>query len=142
MSTPTAYYDATKDVVKVFVGSYDDNVYAIDGRTGAKIWAYTTVGNVIASPTTYLLNGQLRVYVGCDNTITEAFMYALDGTTGAVVWSYNLPDSKMKTSNNAAPNEVQITDAGIWSKSKVIEIDGYTIVLNGDQIGNMWCFIA
>jgi outer membrane protein assembly factor BamB len=34
----------------VYVGSYDGNVYALNARTGALLWKYTTGGTVESSP--------------------------------------------------------------------------------------------
>ena len=64
----------------VYVGSFDDNVYALDAKTGAKLWSYTTGNWVNSSPA--VANGV--VYVGSlDNNV-----YALDAKTGAKLWSY------------------------------------------------------
>ena len=34
----------------VYVGSEDNNVYALNATTGAKLWSYTTGGEVLSSP--------------------------------------------------------------------------------------------
>jgi outer membrane protein assembly factor BamB/ABC-type transport system substrate-binding protein len=64
----------------VYVGSYDDNVYALNATTGALVWKYKTGSYVLSSPAVF--NG--IVYVGSydDN------VYALNATTGALVWKY------------------------------------------------------
>src|SRR5579864_2217973 len=56
----------------VFVGSEDDNVYALNGSTGAKLWSYTTGSWVRSSPA--VANGV--VYVGSDDNN----VYALNGS--------------------------------------------------------------
>jgi outer membrane protein assembly factor BamB len=64
----------------VYVGSIDNNVYALNARTGAKLWSYTTAMEVYSSPA--VANGV--VYVGsADNNV-----YALNARTGAKLWSY------------------------------------------------------
>jgi outer membrane protein assembly factor BamB len=65
---------------KVFIGSDDWNVYALDAVTGAKLWNYATGGVVYSSPA--YDNGV--VYVGSNDTK----VYALDATTGAKLWSF------------------------------------------------------
>jgi outer membrane protein assembly factor BamB len=61
----------------VYVGSNDNNLYALNATTGANLWSYTPVGS---SPA--VANGV--VYVGSnDNNL-----YALNATTGAKVWNY------------------------------------------------------
>jgi hypothetical protein len=64
----------------VYVGSFDDNVYALNATTGACVWKYATGNYVISSPA--VANG--IVYVGSydDN------VYALNAATGALVWKY------------------------------------------------------
>jgi outer membrane protein assembly factor BamB len=50
----------------VYIGSSDDNVYALDARTGAKLWNYTTGRAVRSSPA--VANGV--VYIGSwDNNV-------------------------------------------------------------------------
>ena len=65
----------------VYVGSDDNNVYALNASTGAKLWSYTTGGPVYSSPA--VANGV--VYVGSDDNN----VYALNAATGAKLWSYS-----------------------------------------------------
>jgi outer membrane protein assembly factor BamB len=65
---------------RVFVGSNDGNVYALDLADGHKLWAYKTGDAVEASP--LVLQG--AVYIGS----SDAFLYALDAATGALKWKY------------------------------------------------------
>jgi len=53
----------------VYVGSYDDNVYALNASTGAKLWSYTTGGRVGSSPA--VANGV--VYIGSLDKKVYAF---------------------------------------------------------------------
>ena len=46
----------------VYVGSDDGNVYALNASSGAKLWNYTTGGDVYSSPA--VVGGV--VYVGSD----------------------------------------------------------------------------
>jgi outer membrane protein assembly factor BamB len=63
----------------VYVGSYDDKLYAYNATTGALLWSATTGNAVHGSPA--VANGV--VYVGSkdDN------LYAYNATTGALLWS-------------------------------------------------------
>lgn len=65
---------------RVYVGSYDDNVYCLNATTGAKLWNYTTGNKVFSTPA--VADG--RVYVGSD----DYNIYCLNATTGALMWSY------------------------------------------------------
>src|SRR3972149_1568549 len=64
----------------VYVGSYDDNIYALNATNGAVVWTYTT-GNNVLSPAAV---AEGLVYFGSeDNNV-----YALDAETGSFVWNY------------------------------------------------------
>ena len=65
---------------KVYVGSSDGNVYAINAHNGIEIWKYTTGGAIHSSPT--LLDNTL--YIGS----MDKYLYALDAATGALKWKY------------------------------------------------------
>jgi outer membrane protein assembly factor BamB len=65
----------------VYLGSFNQNVYALDGATGQKKWAFRTGGSVRSSPA---IGADGTVYVGSfDNQV-----YALDGATGQKKWQY------------------------------------------------------
>jgi outer membrane protein assembly factor BamB len=63
----------------VYVGSYDENVYAINAATGSKLWSFKTTDNVNSSPT--VVNGV--VYVG------SLSFYALNAANGSQIWSFS-----------------------------------------------------
>jgi len=65
---------------KVYVGSRDGDVYALDQQTGALIWNYTTGGFVDSSPA--VVDG--RVYIGS----YDDKVYCFDAATGARIWNY------------------------------------------------------
>jgi outer membrane protein assembly factor BamB len=64
----------------VYVGSDDDNVYAINASSGQSEWDFSTNGPVTSSPT--VANGD--VYVGS----SDGNVYALT-TSGTELWSFN-----------------------------------------------------
>lgn len=79
---------------RVFVGSDDANVYALDLASGKKIWAFKTEGSVESSP--LVLDG--RVFVGSsDNSL-----YALSAADGKLLWKYATEDKIL-----GAPNWVK-----------------------------------
>jgi outer membrane protein assembly factor BamB len=61
----------------VYVGSADNNVYALNASTGALLWSYLTDASVVSSPA--VANGV--VYVASNDV-----MYALNASTGAPLW--------------------------------------------------------
>jgi eukaryotic-like serine/threonine-protein kinase len=68
----------------VYIGSDDDNVYALDASTGVLKWSFLTDGDVSSSPA--VADGV--VYVGSD----DDHLYALDASTGAMRWSFPARD--------------------------------------------------
>ncbi|HYK37120.1 PQQ-binding-like beta-propeller repeat protein [Alloacidobacterium sp.] len=64
----------------VYVGSLDNNVYALDASTGAKLWSYATGNYVDTSPA--VANGV--VFVSSDDNN----LYALNASTGALLWKF------------------------------------------------------
>ena len=64
----------------VYVGSGDNNVYALNASTGAKLWSFATGNSIGSSPA---VAGRV-VYVGSDDNN----VYALNASTGAKLWSF------------------------------------------------------
>ena len=64
----------------LFIGSQDDNVYALNASTGDLLWTYTTGNTVTGSPA--VANGVVYVGSADDN------VYALNASTGAKLWSF------------------------------------------------------
>ena len=71
-----------KGIDAVFVGSSDNKLYAINAKTGTKLWDFATKGTVHSSPT--LAMG--LVIVGS----SDQNIYALDIKTGAKAWEFPL----------------------------------------------------
>jgi outer membrane protein assembly factor BamB len=65
---------------KVYVGSRDGYIYALDAATGEKIWAFHTNSWVESSPV--IVDGV--VYCGSN----DGNLYALDANTGEKLWSF------------------------------------------------------
>ena len=65
---------------RVFIGSNDKSLHAIDLKTGKKLWAFATEGEIESSP--LVLNGM--VYFGSN----DDFLYAVDAATGVLKWKY------------------------------------------------------
>ncbi len=76
---------------RVYVGSDDGNLYAIDAATGKKLWAFKTGGEIESSP--LVLDG--KVYFGS----TDAHLYALQASNGKLVWKYETGDKILSAPN-------------------------------------------
>ena len=71
-SYTTGFYVESSPAVAngvVYVGSDDDNVYALNARTGAKLWSYATGSAVDSSPA--VASGM--IYVGSGDDKVYAF---------------------------------------------------------------------
>ena len=75
----------------VYIGSNDDNIYAIDLHTGEKVWSYKTDDSVEAPP--LCINGM--VYAGS----LGGFMYAIDSKTGEFKWKFETDGSIYGSAN-------------------------------------------
>jgi len=64
----------------VYIGSRDNKVYALNARTGHKLWSYRTGDWVLSSPA--VASG--IVYVGSQ----DGKVYALNARTGTKLWIY------------------------------------------------------
>ena len=65
----------------MYVGSDDQNVYALNASTGAKLWSYATGGSVFSSPA--VANGVVYVELGSGG------VRALKASTGKLLWTYS-----------------------------------------------------
>jgi len=64
----------------LYVGAYDNNLYALDARSGKFLWKYPTQGGVGSSPC--VVEG--RVFFGSK----DQSMYAVDAKTGRLIWAF------------------------------------------------------
>ena len=76
---------------RVYIGSDDSRIYALELAKGKKIWEYKTGGPVASSP--LVLDG--RVFAGSE----DAFLYALNASDGKPVWKYETGEKIMGAPN-------------------------------------------
>lgn len=80
--TYTVKTELVKANQKVFIGSDDGYLHALNARTGGLIWKYKAGGAVNSSPT--LVNNV--VYV----TSMDGYLHAIDAASGQVKWTYQV----------------------------------------------------
>ncbi len=102
--TATIYGDT------VYFGSYDQNLYALDARTGSELWKYRTLGGIVGQPIIW----DSVVYIGSG----DGRLFAISCRSGKLLWTYD-------------------ADAPIWSSPKYSEghvfigaDDGYLSAVN------------
>lgn len=125
----------------VYFGSYDSNVYAVNGSTGAKLWTYTTGNRVYSSPA--VVNGV--VYVAS----SDSNVYALDANTGAKLWSYTADDVYLVSALTVVSGVVYVgadhmyaldasTGTLLWSFDTSGYLDSAPVVANGSMYFGSW----
>lgn len=63
----------------VYVGAYDNNLYALDAKKGQFIWKYATEGGIASSPFVW----RDMVFVGSEDRL----LYAINARTGGIAWT-------------------------------------------------------
>jgi outer membrane protein assembly factor BamB len=101
---------------RVFIGSADQNVYALDLATGTRCWSFAT-GDAIDAPPLVVGN---RVYIGS----ADFWFYALDATDGALAWKHETGDKVLGSAN------------------RVRTADGVDRILVGSYDYRLYCFAA
>lgn len=64
----------------VYIGSYDNNLYALHARTGEFIWKYATDGGVVSRPAA----AEGNIYFGSE----DMRVHAVSARNGKIVWTY------------------------------------------------------
>ena len=73
-STPLNYQNT------VFIGCYDNNMYAINAANGEFVWKYPTDGGIVSKPVAYEGN----IYFGSE----DQRLHVVSARSGKVVWTY------------------------------------------------------
>ncbi len=121
--------------LEAIVGSYDKNLYALNGEDGTLLWSYKTGSHVQASPTLGDVDndGKLEVVIGS----WDENVYALNGEDGSVVWIY-------KTEGPIFSCDAVLGDIDNDYKLEVIvgSCDKKVHALNGEDGSLLWSFKA
>ena len=105
----------------LYIGSFDHNVYALNARTGRKIWQYTT-GSAIEHSTPAVYRGV--VYIGSD----DGNVYALNAATGALLWNF--------TTGAAVHSSPTVVNGVVYIGSE----DFSVYALNASTGASIWTF--
>jgi outer membrane protein assembly factor BamB len=100
---------------RIFFGSDDGHVYAVEAATGEKAWSFATEDIIEAPPLVH----EGVVYIGS----SDFHFYALDAATGSLVWKYE-------------------TDDQILGGANVVRVVGRTRIVVGCYDNRLYCFDA
>jgi len=104
----------------LFIGSYDNNLYALDASNGEFQWKYPTEGGIVSCPA--ILDG--NIYVGSEDKL----LHVVSQRSGKVVWTY-YTDGPVRSSPRIAEGHVFIGSD-----------DGYLHAINVNTGRMVWRF--
>ena len=81
--------DVTAAAGRLYVGTHDGHVLALDAATGARLWDFATGDSVLAAPAV----DSGRVYVGS----YDKHVYALDAASGRLLWKRDTQGAVVST---------------------------------------------
>jgi outer membrane protein assembly factor BamB len=110
---------------KVYIGSYDKNIYCLDAYTGEKLWNFETGKPVKAS----VAVSTGKVYTGSD----DGNIYCLNGDTGEMIWS-------QQTGTWGGSLDWSIHSETVQPRSSPLVIGGSVYV--GSVDGKLYCLDA
>ena len=64
----------------IYVGAYDNNLYALNAQSGEFTWKYACEGGIVSTPAYHART----IYFGCE----DQRVYAVSAPSGRVVWTY------------------------------------------------------
>ncbi len=132
----------------LFIGSYDNNLYALNAETGEFLWKYAADGGIVSKPVIYEGN----IFFGSE----DKRVHVVYSRTGKVVWTY-YTDGPVRSSPCIAEGHVFIgsddgyvhainamsgrrawrVDVGNHVRSTPLVNDGH--VYFGTEIGDFYC---
>lgn len=131
----------------VYIGCYDNNLYALNAADGKFQWKYATEGGIVSRPVAYDGN----VFFGSE----DQRLHVVSTRTGRVVWTY-YTDGRIHSSPRIAEGHVFIgsddhmlhavninTNRGIWKFEAPDEVRSTPFVANdlvyfGSEIGDFY----
>ncbi|MFE3585815.1 outer membrane protein assembly factor BamB family protein [Streptomyces vinaceus] len=112
---------------KVYFGSRDNSLYAVDAVTGMLTWSTRTRGDIVTAPAV----DQDTVYIGS----SDAKVYAINATTGATRWTHRI--------GTAVRQSLALSTTGPRDTRRVFVVSGRKITaLTTDQGRETWKYTA
>jgi len=139
---------ATYNEGMVCVGTYDNNLYALNSATGEFIWKYAADGGIVSKPAIFEKN----VYFGSE----DERLHVISPHSGRVVWTYftegpirssphiadrhvfiGSDDSHLHIINASSGRRVNKIDLGAQIRSTPLVLDEFIYV--GTETGDFYC---
>ena len=111
----------------VFIGCYDNEIYAFDVATGTQLWAFTTGDAVSATPTFAVVGGRPMVFVAS----ADRSIYALDPVPALAAgadrrlwqvqtleWRQTVNQARMANPLIATIDGQQVLFCGVWNNDQ------------------------
>jgi outer membrane protein assembly factor BamB len=111
---------------RVYFGSGDGNVYALDGQGGAVRWKFATGDIVHASPA--IANN--TVYIGS----WDSYLYALDAETGVEKWRFKAGDDPVIHNQQGFQSSPAVVDGTVYVGCR----DGHVYALDAATGRKKW----
>ena len=128
MSSPAVADD------RVYFGSGDKNVYALNAQTGALVWKFATNDTVHGSPALF----ENTLYIGS----WDSYLYALDATTGKEKWKFKTGEDPINNNQVGLQGSPTIANGTVYigcRDSHVYAVDSATGRKKWEySTGNSW----
>ncbi len=111
---------------RLYVGSSDGHVYALDATTGVLLWSYETGGVVHASPA--IADG--TVYIGS----WDSYLYALDAETGLLKWRFKAGEDPVNHNQEGFQSSAAVADGVVYVGCR----DGHVYALDARTGRKKW----
>ena len=103
---------------KIYVGTQDGRLIALDAKTGKVLWTQNTYGEDLAayiSGAPRVLGGRVLIGYGGSNGVSRGYISAYDANTGKYLWRfYTVPGDPSKGFENKAMEMAAKTWSGQW----------------------------
>lgn len=109
---------------RIYIGSFDSNIYCLNAKNGNKIWQFSTNDRVTASP--IVIND--KVYI----TSWDGYVYCLSYDNGVIIWK--------KKSNPKTDYNADIRFNAQYSDKKLFyyDFEGFFYCLDADNGELLW----
>lgn len=111
---------------RVYFGSSDGHIYAVDAKTGVLSWSFVTKDVVHASPAV----ANNTVYIGS----WDSYLYALDAETGAEKWRFKAGEDPIMHNQVGFQSSAAVVDGTVYTGCR----DGHVYAIDATTGAKKW----